>query len=328
MKRGLIGLAALIAAAGCSDKNVTEDLDVWYFYRNPVIQSETSDPTVFEENGTFYMFSVGSGEEIIPLMTSTDLTNWGLSASVFNEDTEPSFISGTLGNPSVAKVGEKYLLYYSLQKSAANCGIGVAEADLISGPYTDRGAIALASDLGLNGVASPSFYSDGNANWLVFGSFNGIYAVPLSDDGLSLDGSPMQIASDLFDAPFLMEKDGMYYLFASVGKAEGGASCTCTQVVGRADRVTGPYLDRTSKSMLDDGYETLIGNSTKFTGPGHGTVVTIPDGTTWMLYNAYDLSDVSKGRTLMLDRVNWLDGWPEVRGTICSFSADAPALIN
>jgi arabinan endo-1,5-alpha-L-arabinosidase len=78
--------------------------------------------------------------------------------------------------------------------------------------------------------------------------------------------------------------------------------------------------------MTDDGYEVLIKSSTKFTGPGHGCVFDTPDGATWIIYNAFDLSDVSKGRTLMLDRVNWMEDWPSVRGSIGSFSADAPAL--
>ena len=85
-------------------------------------------------------------------------------------------------------------------------------------------------------------------------------------------------------------------------------------------------MDKDSLPMTSDGYEVLIKSSTKFAGPGHGSVFDITPGNTWILYNAYDLSDVSKGRTLMLDRIEWLEGWPSVRGSICSFCADAPAL--
>ena len=45
-----------------------------------------------------------------------------------------------------------------------------------------------------------------------------------------------------------------------------------------------------------------------------------------MIYNAYDLSDVARGRTLMLDRIIWSGGWPAIRGAISSFCTDAPAL--
>ena len=78
---------------------------------------------------------------------------------------------------------------------------------------------------------------------------------------------------------------------------------------------------------MEDGYsELLIGNSSKFVGAGHGTVFDVADGSTWILYNAYDLSKVDKGRVLMLDRIEWIGGWPSVRGRIGSFCADTPVV--
>ncbi len=326
MKRGWIGLAAVIMAVGCSKKD-TIDPGVWNSYRNPVEQSDVQDPVVIEENGTFYLFASGSDDSIIPMMVSSNLTGWELAVSVFNDETKPTFISGVAADkPSVAKIGDNHLLYYSMDKSAENTGIGVAVASLVTGPYEDRGKLVLGSDYGISGAVSPSFFNDGESNYLVFGNFGGLYVVKLSEDGLSVASSPVKVASELFDAPCVVVKDGKYYLFASIGAAAGGADCVCQQVVGRAESVYGPYFDKNSRAMTDDGYEVLIKGSTKFAGPGHGSVFDVHDGSTWIIYNAYDLSDVTKGRTLMLDRVNWIDGWPSVRGSIGSFSADAPAL--
>lgn len=326
MKRGWIGLAAVIMAVGCSKKDSIEP-GVWNSYRNPVEQSDVQDPVVIEENGTFYLFASGSDDSIIPMMVSSNLTGWELAVSVFNDETKPTFISGVAADkPSVAKIGDTHLLYYSMDKSAENSGIGVAVASLVTGPYMDKGKLILGSDYGISGAVSPSFFTDGESNYLVFGNFGGLYVVKLSEDGLSVASSPVKVASELFDAPCVVVKDGKYYLFASIGAAAGGADCVCQQVVGRADSVYGPYFDKNSKAMTDDGYEVLIKSSTKFAGPGHGSVFDVHDGSTWIIYNAYDLSDVTKGRTLMLDRVNWIDEWPSVRGSIGSFSADAPAL--
>lgn len=333
MKRGWISLVAIIVAVGCSN-NDTVDPGTWYSYRNPVEQSDVQDPAVYLENGKFYLFSAGSTEvaeegavqSIIPIMESSDLTSWQRAASVFNEDTKPSFISGVLpACPDIAYVSDKYLLYYSLSKDYSNSGIGVATADLISGPYIDRGRVIQATS-SVSGVSSPAFFQDGDVNYLVFGNFNGIYLVRLSADGLRTAGNPVKIASTVFDAPYIIKYEDKYYLFATVGLTEGGASCTCTQVVGRADRVEGPYYNK-SLDKMEDGYsELLIGNSSKFVGAGHGTVLTLSDGSTWILYNAYDLSKVDKGRTLMLDRIEWKGGWPTVRGQIGSFCADTPDL--
>ena len=328
MKRGWIGLAAVIMAVGCSKKD-TIDPGAWNSYRNPVEQTDVQDPAVYEDNGTFYLFASGSDDSIIPMMVSSNLTGWELAISVFNDETKPTFISGVSADkPSVAKVGDRYLLYYSMYKSAENSGIGVAVADLITGPYVDQGKILLGSGYGISGAVSPSFFSDGSSNYLVFGNFGGIYIVELSEDGMSIaaGAAPVKVASELFDAPCITVKDGSYYMFASIGSTAGGADSSCQQVVGRADSVYGPYFDKNSRAMTDDGYELLIKSSSKFAGPGHGSVFDVRDGNTWIIYNAFDLSDVSKGRTLMLDRVNWIDGWPSVRGSIGSFSADAPAL--
>lgn len=334
MKRGWISLMAVLAAVGCSNDD-TVDPGTWYSYRNPVEQSDVQDPAVYEEDGKFYLFSAvpstGTEEEgtitsIIPIMESSDLTSWQRAVSVFDEDTRPTFIKDVMPTcPEIACVNDRYILYYSLSKEYSNSGIGVATSDLISGPYIDRGRLIQASS-SINGVSSPSFIQDDDDNYLVFGNFNGIFLVKLSADGLSTAGNPVQIASTVFDAPCIFKHDDMYYLFATVGTTDGGASCACTQVVGRAERIDGPYYNKGGETMMSGASELLIGSSAKFVGLGHGTVFNVSDGTTWILYNAYDLSNVNKGRTLMLDRINWIGGWPSVRGQIGSFCADTPLM--
>ncbi|MBE6250412.1 MAG: hypothetical protein E7111_02030 [Bacteroidales bacterium] len=331
MKRGWIGLMALMMVAGCSNDEAVNP-GTWYSYRNPVEQSDVQDPSVYEENGKFYLFSAvnaGDVEEgtitsIIPIMESTDLTTWQRSTSVFDEISRPTFIKDVMPtSPEITLIGERYVLYYSLSKDYTNSGIGYATSDLISGPYTDRGKL-IQSSSDISGVSSPSFIQDDDANYLVFGNFNGIYLVRLSADGLSTMGSPVQIASYEFDAPCIFKHEDKYYLFATVGTTDGEASCTCTQVVGRADRIEGPYKNKGGEAMTSGYSELLIGSSAKFVGAGHGTVFDVNDGTTWILYNAYDMSNVKKGRTLMLDRIMWVGGWPSVRGQIGSFCADSP----
>lgn len=326
MKRGWIGLAVALLAVGCSKKD-TIDPGTWNSYRNPVEKTEVLDPAIYEEDGKFYMFSNGSGDSVIPMMVSTDLTKWEMAINIFTDETMPAFIGGVVPQaPEVAKVGDLYLIYYSMYKSAEQSGIGVAVADLVTGPYFDKGKVIQGSDYGITGVMSPSFLMDGETPYLAFGNFGGLYVVELSADGQRLAGSPVKVASELFDAPCLRKVDDKYYLFASINSTSGGADSSCQQVVGRADNVYGPYFDKNSKPMTDDGYEVLIKNSTKFTGAGHGTVFDVAGKSTWILYNAYDLSDVSRGRNLMLDHIDWQNGWPVVRGSIVSFCADAPAL--
>lgn len=326
----LLSLLALLP--GCGQKD-TVDPGVWNAYRNPVEQSDIQDPCVIEQDGVFYLYSseVSSGSgadqvvEYLPSLTSKSLTAWDVATSAFDDLTKPTFIpGGKVLCPDIARVGDRYLLYYSLYVNADNCGIGVAEASVASGPFTDKGALLTAAGSGLKGVMSPSFCTDGTNNYLVFGNFGGIYLVRLSEDGLSVAGTPVMIASETYDAPLLIFRDGQFHLLVTSGSATGGAASTCKIRYGRSAHAEGPYLDRSMRDLLDDGGDILVDASVKFAGPGHPCLVRLKDGSDWLLYNACDLSAVDRGRTLMLDRIEWSDGWASVRGKIGSFSAAAP----
>ena len=344
MKRGCIGLMAVLLAVGCSNDD-TVNPGTWYSYRNPVEQSDVQDPSVYEENGKFYLFSTGATKQaqegdvisILPIMESEDLTSWQRSSSVFSDETVPKFYPDAVAAaPDIALLDDKYLLYYSKSESFSDCGIGVAISEFPTGPYTNRSSepiIQASSEIA--GVSSPAFVQDGDDNYLVFGNFNGIYLAKLSSNGLNVVGKPEIIATTIFDAPYILKHDGMYYLFATVGsigeiktvnKKEVLQDCDCLQVVGRADNIAGPYLNKSGENMLSGGYEILIGDSSKFIGTGHGSVIQLSDGTTWIVYNAYDQSNITKGRVLMLDRIHWVGGWPMVRGQIGSFCSDSPCI--
>lgn len=311
---------------GCGHKD-TIDPGTWNSYRNPVWQTDVQDPSVLLDDGHFYLFSSETSEVLLPMATSDNLTFWEPTGSAIDDANRPDFVTdATLQSPEIAAVGGQYLLYYSLYKSSAASGIGVAVADVPTGPFKDRGALLTALDSGILAVLDPAFFSDGGANYLVFGRSMGIYLQKLSADGLETDGLPVKIASDSFDAPVLLKRDGKYFLFLSRGTSTAGANSTCVTIVGRADRPEGPYFDKAGNDLLGGGGETLVGTGTKFAAPGHGTVVSLPDGSDWLLYNAFDLSDVARGRTLMLDRIIWSGGWPSIRGAISSFCTDAPVL--
>lgn len=315
-----------LVLAGCGHQD-TVNPGPWNSYRNPVWQEDVQDPAVLLDDGHFYLFSSETSEVLLPMATSDDLTGWGATGTAIADADRPSFIAdGTLQSPEIAAVGGKYVLYYTLYKSDAACGIGAAVSDVPTGPFKDHGALLTSTAAGILGVSDPAFLADDSANYLVFGHSKGIYLQKLSADGLSTDGLPVKIGSEAFDAPTLLKRDGKYFLLMSMGAATAGASSTCVVVAGRADRPEGPYFDKAGNDLLVGGGETVISSGIKFAGPGHGTVVSLPDGSDWMVYNAYDLSDVAKGRTLMLDRIIWSGGWPSIRGGVSSFCTDAPAL--
>jgi len=83
----------------------------------------------------------------------------------------------------------------------------------------------------------------------------------------------------------------------------------------------GPYLDRDGRPITDRGNGTLfIKGNERIAGPGHNArLIADDEGTDWFLYHGIDRNKgkVSSGasrRMLMLDRVTWRDGWPEIAG--------------
>lgn len=94
--------------------------------------------------------------------------------------------------------------------------------------------------------------------------------------------------------------------------------------MGRSRSVKGPYIDKTGKPLLENGGTLLLqGNAGTegFTGPGHnGDIITDKKGETWMLYHAFRKENDKKGRVMLLDKVEWEDGWPVMKGGVPSIT--------
>ena len=312
----LIPVLLLPALVSCAGEGL--DLKTWNAYRNPLVLSDVRHPDVIRDGDTWYLYSDGQTEEgAIQLLSSVNLVDWGTLDPLFDEDTKPGFIpDGVMSGPSILKAGASFLLYYSLRRTDEECGIGVASAPTPTGPWTDHGAVLTASAPDLTVLSHPFAFEDEGTLWLSFGAAGGVYLLRLDATGLEADGEPLLIAEGPLGTPVLYREGGVWYLFSTIGDEAGGASSTAVITVGSSRSLSGPYGD----------WQNLIGRSAKFAGAGSpARPVLDSEGNCWLLYNAYDLSNLSSGRTLMLDRIHW-DGEkvPWVRGNASSFYTDAP----
>ena len=325
MKKIILLSAALATLVAC-DKGPKVTLQPWESYRNPVVQENVEDPAVLASGGKFYVYYNGAGEDdVIPILESEDLTGWDGLTPAFNALTAPAPMEGcTIRSCSVVAWQEGFLMYYTA--SAASSVIGVALAPFPTGPWADEGTLVntVTEDAVL--VGAPSAYEDGGTLHLVVETTKGIYSMALSADGKNLAaGAPVYLASSVFKAPVMYKHGGKWYLVATTGNVSGAASSTARVVYGRSDNPEGPFVTKDGSAMLDGAAEVLLEGGKKFAGPGSSaTPLDLADGTSWLLYNAYDLADVSRGRTLMLDPIQWADGWMSVRGSIPSFCSDKP----
>ena len=79
--------------------------------------------------------------------------------------------------------------------------------------------------------------------------------------------------------------------------------------------------------MMENHYETVLqGDGINFFGPGHNSeIVTDNKGNDWILYHAYTKFTGDRYRTLMLDKVEWKDGWPVINAGYPSAVSERPS---
>ncbi|MBR2169754.1 MAG: family 43 glycosylhydrolase, partial [Alistipes sp.] len=75
----------------------------------------------------------------------------------------------------------------------------------------------------------------------------------------------------------------------------------------------GPYVDKQGRKMLDNHYEILLTSDSHVKGPGHNSqIITDDKGQDWIFYHGYDVNAPNAGRKMYMDRVVWIDGWPQI----------------
>jgi arabinan endo-1,5-alpha-L-arabinosidase len=119
-------------------------------------------------------------------------------------------------------------------------------------------------------------------------------------------GGPAQI-----EAPFIMNKNGWYYLFASWDLCCKAKDSTYKVVVGRAKSVTGPYLDRNGVDMAKGGGTLVIEGTSAWRALGHNSAYTF-GGKEYLVLHAYETADKFKQKLKVLDMKWDKDGWPLV----------------
>ena len=266
MKKFFI-ISALCCLTACSsssskaeDDPVDQPKNVYY---NPVINYSLPDPSVIKgEDGYFYLYATENIRNL-PIHRSKNLVDWEYVGTAFTNDTRPDFEpKGGLWAPDINKIGDKYVLYYSMSVWGGEwtCGIGCATADKPEGPFKDHGKMFRSNEINVQNSIDPFYIEEGGQKYLFWGSFRGIYAIELSDDGLSLKegATPQKVAGTAYEGTYIHKKDGYYYFFASIGTCCEGLNSTYTTVVGRSENLFGPYVDKKGGNMLDNKHEILI----------------------------------------------------------------------
>lgn len=295
------------------------------------------DPVMIRQDDTYYVFTTGRG---ITVWSSKDKVIWQREKPVFESAPAwavaavPTF-KNHIWAPDISYHNGQYFLFYSVSAFGKNTScIGLATNKTLNSAdpafrWEDHGLIiqSVPGRDDWNAIDPNLQFDEQGTPWLSFGSFwDGLKLVRLRNDltGLSqpqewyhLAGrkrseGPNGLANDgAIEAPFIFRKNKTYYLFASFDLCCRGANSTYKIVVGRSDKITGPYLDREGKKMVAGGGTLVLEGNKEWHGVGHNAAYTF-DGTDYLIYHGYDAADGGKSK-LLFRRLNWdSDGWPVV----------------
>lgn len=282
------------------------------------------DPCIIREGDWLYVFSTGAG---IPIHRSRDLVNWEPAGRVFRLDV-PDWAKQEIPSsvvpwaPDIALIDGRFVLTYTVATFGQNRSlIGMASTPTLDPTRRDyqwrHDGKLVESFVGddYNAIDS-NLFVDANQAAVAFGSYwTGIKLVMLDRATLKPLPNAQRIpiarreADGGIEAPFLVQRDGWYYLFLSFDKCCRGVESTYNVRVGRSRSLQGPYYDRDNKPLSRGGGSVVVQTDGRVIGPGHCAV--LHDGPNWYLaHHFYDAQAEGKP-TLLIRELQWdRTGWP------------------
>ena len=273
--------------------------------RNPILWADVPDMAMIRVDDTYYMSSttmhMAPG---LPIMKSKNLVDWeliGYAYDILEDNDVLSLRSGknAYGAGSWASSFRYHneTFYVSTFASSTGKTHVYTTKDIESGPWREMTFSPALHDHSL-------FFDDDGRVYMLYGN-NNLRLVELEPDvsGIKPGGFNEIVLRDvslvggatrraLGEGSQIFKKDGRYYV-CNITWPPGDMR---TQIIHRADNITGPYESRV---ILKDG------------GIAQGSLIDTPDGK-WYAYLFQDHGAV--GRIPYLIPVEWEDGWP-VLGT-------------
>jgi arabinan endo-1,5-alpha-L-arabinosidase len=275
----------------------------------------THDPTLINENGTWWQFQTGVG--IYGKVSRNGGLQWDPLPSVLPNGLSwwRTYVPNQSGNdvwaPDVKVYNGRTYMYYSVSTFGSRVSlIGLLSASSIAtGDWRDDGLVIRTTASNDYNAIDPDLTIDASgAPWLSFGSWNSGIKLTRLGSNMKPTGSLFSIASrgGGIEAPAIVHRNGYYYLFVSFGTCCQGVNSTYNIRYGRSTSITGPYTDKAGTNMMNGGGSLLDSGNDRWRGPGGQDIA----GTNVIVRHAYDAQDNGNAK-LLISNLNWDDqGWP------------------
>ena len=289
-------------------------------YLNPVLDRAFPDPAVLKAaDGWIYAYGTQgeSGGRVLNIQVarSRDLVRWEYLGDALPEKPRWAPSKQKFWAPHVIRDpgSGRSFMYYSTEpdQSTGKC-LAVATADAPAGPFVDSGE-PLRCGEGIENIDPMAFDDPKTGKRLLYwgSGWKPIKVQELAPDRLRF--APGSTARDLLvpdsareyssliEGAWVIYRDGAYYLFYSGDKC-CGEEPKYAVMVARARDAFGPF----------EAYpRPILMRNSQWRAPGHNSVVADDAGTDWIVYHA-----VREGqkRVMLLDRIEYRDGWPRVAG--------------
>lgn len=314
-----------------------------------VVYPVAHDPVAAYCDGRYYVFTTGmsvmSSTDLehwrFEKRVFDDIPQWAADKG----------FSGMPWAPDIQYIDGLWYIYYSYShfgKNSSAIGVAVNKTLNPESPdfkWEDKGMVveSIPGRDEWNAIdANVSLDENGDA-WLVFGSFwRGIkmfrldktytriaepqewYPVARRPEGTAPDtvstdtavsadprGLDFDAGNGAVEAPFIYKHGKYYYLFVSYDLCCRAEKSTYNVVVGRSEKITGPYIDKDGVSLMVSGGTSVLKGNEQFAGVGHCAVVNF-SGKEYILAHAYD-KDYDYSSRLIVRPLMWSpDGWPVV----------------
>ena len=277
-------------------------------------QPRIHDPsTIVVHDGKYYTYATGAG---LPVSVSDDGWTWrragSLMAAVPGGRPGAEVVARGGNNtwaPDLVRIGGKYFLYYSAPGTQPKAAIGLlvgTTLDPASPDYKweDAGPVVWSDGVEDSNAIDPGVFHDPTDGrlWLTYGSYFGYIRLVELDPRTGKRLYPNRPATNVAinsEASIMIHRDGWYYLLVTHGSCCAGAASSYNIRMGRARKVTGPFLDNMGVDMLQGGGKLFLGSEGRLIGPGHFGLLDLGDGV--QKFSCHFEADLDRGGISVLD---------------------------